>query len=322
VHPLPAGTPSGGGLLGKARAIFATGQGILAARKLLRRKRPTAVVGFGGYPSVPAVYAATMLGIPTIIHEQNAVLGRANKALAGRVNAIATGFAEVRGIAGDMAGKRRHVGNPVRPAVVAASATPFAPLAAGGTVRLLVFGGSQGARIMADIVPPALELLPQSARRRIALVQQAREEDLARVGAFYGRIGIVAELQPFFTDLPARMAHAHLVVSRSGASTVAELAVIGRPALLVPLPGAIDQDQAANAAMLASIGAASVILQPDFTPARLAEEITLRLNEPETLTLAASQAKSAGIADAADRLAAFVLETAELRNNQQTGAAT
>jgi UDP-N-acetylglucosamine--N-acetylmuramyl-(pentapeptide) pyrophosphoryl-undecaprenol N-acetylglucosamine transferase len=316
LHALLAATPSGGGLLAKAHAMLTTGRGILAARRLMRRHRPRVVVGFGGYPSVPAVFAATMLGVPTVIHEQNAVIGRANRALAPRVNAIATGFASVAGIAEAQAKKVTHVGNPVRPDVLAAAAVPFELPSGAGRFRLLVFGGSQGARVMADIVPPALEQLTADLRARLAIVQQARTEDIERVREIYNRAGIAAELAPFFTDLPARMAAAQLVICRSGASTVAELAVIGRPSILVPLPGAIDQDQAANAATLVNAAAATVIPQSEFTPARLAEEIAGRAQHPDSLSTAAACARRAAIPDAAERLANLVLARAGLAKAQ------
>ncbi len=307
VHALPAATPSGGGLLSKLKAGLVLARGVMAGRALAQRLKPAMTVGFGGYPSVPAVMGASLAGLPTIIHEQNAVMGRANRFLAGRATLIATGFAEVAGMASVRA-KLRHVGNPVRPAVIAASAAPLPP--SDQAIHLLVFGGSQGARVMADIVPPALALLAPADRARLVITQQARAEDEARVAAAYAEFGVTAELAPFFSDLPARMAASHLVIGRSGASTVAELGVIGRGAILVPLPGSLDQDQAANAQSLAGIGAAIRILQPEFTPERLAAELGALLAVPQRLTAMAEAAKSAGIPDAAERLADLVLATA------------
>lgn len=312
IHALPAATPSGGSAVAKAGALMTLARGTLAARSLLKGMKPSAVVGFGGYPSVPPVLAGTTLGIPTIIHEQNAVIGRANRFLSKRVSAIATGFAKVGGIEAALAAKSEHVGNPVRPAVLAAAAMPFMAPGEGGKLRLLVFGGSQGARVMSEIVPVAVPMIPEAMRARLAIVQQARPEDAERVRGIYAALKVEHVVEPFFSDLPARMAEAHLVVARSGASTVAELGVIGRPSILVPLPGSLDQDQAANAASLEAIGAASVIMQAEFTPQKLANEIILRLTEPAALTRAAAAAKSAGIPDAADRLAAFVVRTARL----------
>jgi UDP-N-acetylglucosamine--N-acetylmuramyl-(pentapeptide) pyrophosphoryl-undecaprenol N-acetylglucosamine transferase len=282
---------------------------LMRATLLLGRLKPDVVVGFGGYPTLPPVLAATLRRIPTVIHEQNAVMGRANKLLAPRVSAIALSFTGVLDQAPRLAAKAAHTGNPVRPAVIAAAAMPYPALAADGLVRLLVFGGSQGARIMSQIVPAAIERLDQALRIRLLVAQQARGEDLAELRESYGRLRISAEVAPFFPDLPARIAAAHLVVSRSGASTVAELAVIGRPAILVPLPHALDQDQQANAAVLAQAGGAILLRQDDFTPARLAAEIAALAAEPHRLTAMAAAAKSGGAIDAAGRLADLVLDT-------------
>jgi UDP-N-acetylglucosamine--N-acetylmuramyl-(pentapeptide) pyrophosphoryl-undecaprenol N-acetylglucosamine transferase len=234
-------------------------------------------------------------------------MGRANRLLARWATLIATGFPKVKGIPRNAPGRVIHTGNPIRPAVLEAARIAM-PGEAGGALNLLVFGGSQGARVMSDIVPPAIEALAPEHRARLKIVQQAREEDLPRVREHYARLGVAAEIQPFFKDLPRRMAEANLVVGRSGASTVAELAAIGRPSILVPLPGALDQDQAANAKSLADIGAATMIPQDSFTPERLAGELKERLDDPSRLTEAASAAKSAGITDAAERLAEAVLQ--------------
>ena len=307
IHAVPAATPSGKSPVAMAKAAAVLLRGGLAARQAIRQLRPAIVVGFGGYPTVPPVFAAALMGVPTMVHEQNAVIGRANRFLASRVKAIATGFAEVGGLTPDQATKCTQVGNPVRPAVIEA-ASPYAE--AEGRLNLLVFGGSQGARVMADIVPPAIQLLSSEQRSRLAIVQQARAEDDERIRKIYSSLGVKFELAPFFKDLPARMAASHLVVARSGASTVAELTVIGRPSLLVPLPGSLDQDQAANASVLARAGGAMMILQNDFSPRRLAAELSTLLAEPHRLTAMAQAAKSAGIPDAADRLARLVLQTA------------
>ncbi|MFN3671128.1 MAG: undecaprenyldiphospho-muramoylpentapeptide beta-N-acetylglucosaminyltransferase [Bosea sp. (in: a-proteobacteria)] len=308
VIPVPSATPSGRSLLGKARVGLQIAQGILTARKVVTELKPGVVVGFGGYPTVPPVLGAAFAGAKTVIHEQNAVIGRANRLLSGRVDAIATGFAAVGGLSDAAKAKCSHVGNPVRPAVVAA-ASPYG-WPGEGMFNLLVFGGSQGARIMADIVPPAIELMSEAERKRLFITQQARPEDQGRVGGIYEGLGVKAEIAAFFKDLPARMAQAHLVIGRSGASTVAELAVIGRPSILVPLPGALDQDQAANAGYLESCGAALRVMQPDFTPQRLASELSTLMAQPAHLTTMAENAKSAGIPDAADRLARLVVATA------------
>jgi UDP-N-acetylglucosamine--N-acetylmuramyl-(pentapeptide) pyrophosphoryl-undecaprenol N-acetylglucosamine transferase len=265
------------------------------------------VVGFGGYPTVPPVWAAALRRIPTVIHEQNAVMGRANRLLAARVSAIATSFPGVLDHDPKLSAKGTRTGNPVRPVVIAAAATPYAAPDATGPLRLVAFGGSQGARIMADVVPPAIERLDPALRARLSIVQQAREEDIARVKDVYTRAKVAAEVAAFFTDLPARIAASHLVMSRSGASTVAELAAVGRPAILVPLPHALDQDQAANAGVLERAGGAICLRQHDFTAERLAAEIATLASAPQKLVAMAAAARSQGAPDAAERLADLVL---------------
>ena len=215
---------------------------------------------------MPPLLAAWLLRIPTVLHEQNAVMGRANRFLSSRVSLVACGFPELKGVDAATRAKTRYTGNPVRPAVLAAAATPY-PDFAGRRLGVLVTGGSQGARVMADVVPAALALLSADERQWIRLTQQARGEDKARVAAACARMSFPVEIAEFFADLPARIAAAHLVVGRAGASTVSELAVIGRPSVLVPFPHALDQDQAANAAALAAAGGAIVVPQPEFTPA-------------------------------------------------------
>lgn len=308
IHSVQAGTPTGGSLISKARAAIALAAGAAQAFVLLRKIKPACVVGFGGYPTVPPMLAASLLHAPTILHEQNAVIGRANRFLAGRVDRVATGFATLKGASENVRGKSVHVGNPVRPMVIAASSAPY-PDFSDGRLRLLVTGGSQGARVMSDIVPAALELLGPELRDKIDLVQQARGEDEARVRASYARLAIKADVASFFADLPQMIANAHLVIARAGASTVSELALIGRPSILVPFPFALDQDQAANARQLADSGAAIVIPQDDFTPRRLADEIEAAFVDPQRLNARAAAAKSAGIPDAAARLADLVLAT-------------
>ena len=309
IHSLPAATTTGAGALNKARATAVLGLGLLAALALLPRLKPRAVVGFGGYPTVPPLLAAWLLGAPSVLHEQNAVVGRANRFLAPRVSRIATGFPEIKGLAAALAAKSRYTGNPVRPAVIAAAATPY-PGFDDGRLRLLVTGGSQGARVMADVVPAALALLGAEERARVRLTMQARGEDKGRVAAACAELQFPVELADFFADLPARIARSHLVVGRSGASTVSELAVIGRPSILVPFPHALDQDQAANAAILAEAGAATVLPQREFTPQRLADLLRGALADPAALSKAAAAAQSVGVVNAADRLADVVLEIA------------
>jgi UDP-N-acetylglucosamine--N-acetylmuramyl-(pentapeptide) pyrophosphoryl-undecaprenol N-acetylglucosamine transferase len=313
VHVIPSATIRGRDPLSLAKTAAGLGTGILKAWLLLPRLKPAVVIGFGGYPTVPPLLAATLRGIPTLIHEQNAVMGRANRFLAPRVRGIATGFAGVLRDNAALGGKATHTGNPVRPAVIAVAAIPYPALDPGGMLHLLVFGGSQGARVMADVVPPAIEQLEPGLRARLKVVQQARGEDLPRVRDIYARLAVSCDVAPFFDDLPARMAASHLVVSRSGASTVAELSAIGRPCILVPLPHALDQDQRANAGVLMDAGGAIRLDQADFTPKRLAAEIAALAAAPDRLAAMAAAAKAAGILDAADRLADLVLRVGGLQ---------
>jgi UDP-N-acetylglucosamine--N-acetylmuramyl-(pentapeptide) pyrophosphoryl-undecaprenol N-acetylglucosamine transferase len=307
VHVIPSATFRGRDPISIAKTGATLAWGLASAYAMLGRVKPSIVVGFGGYPTVPPVLAATLRKIPTLLHEQNGVMGRANRFLSSRVTAIATGFAGVTAHDAKLVAKTTQIGNPIRPAVVAAAATPFETPDAAGAFRLLVFGGSQGARVMADIVPPAIEKLEPRLQMRLKVVQQAREEDIARVREIYVKAGVEAEIAPFFSDLPARMAQAHLVVSRSGASTVAELAAIGRPAILVPLPHALDQDQNANAMVLEKAGGAIRLPQAEFTPDRLAAEIAALAADPGRIAGMAKAARGAGILDAADRLADLVI---------------
>lgn len=306
LHVLPADTVRGRSPVALARTAFALASGLVSGLSLMRRVKPAVVVGFGGYPTVPPLMAASFSGVPTIVHESNGVMGRANRMLAGRVSAIATGFQGLLRHDPALSAKEVWTGNPLRPAALAATRVPYDPPHPGGELRLLVFGGSQGARVMSDVVPQALERLEPALRARLRVTQQAREEDMARVRAACEAMGVQAEIAPFFNDLLMRMAQAQLVVSRSGAGTVAELAAIGRPSILVPLPGALDQDQAANAAALEQTGGALVLPQPQFTPERLAAEITRLAAAPETLSQMAQAARTAGILDAAERLADLV----------------
>ena len=284
--------------------------GTAVSLNLMRRLKPAAVVGFGGYPTLPPLLAARLFGVPGIIHDANAVLGRANRFLSRHVSAIATSLPGVLDRDPALAGKTTTVGTPMRPAILAAAAVKYVAPESAGPFRLLVVGGSQGARVMADIVPGAIERLEPALWNRLVLTQQVREEDMARVRAVYDRLKINAELAPFFTDLPARLASNHLIVSRSGAGTVAELAAIGRPSILVPLPGAIDQDQFANAGVLVQAGGGLRIAQADFTPDRLAAEISAFAAEPARLAAMAASARTVGRLDAAERMADLVIKVA------------
>jgi UDP-N-acetylglucosamine--N-acetylmuramyl-(pentapeptide) pyrophosphoryl-undecaprenol N-acetylglucosamine transferase len=291
-----------------AAAIFELGLGLVEARRLIRRIGPAAIVGFGGYPTVPPLIAARLAGIPAIVHDANAVLGRANRLMLRLGAQLATAFEQPVGA--ERARAATLVGNPVRPAVLEAAATAYEPPEKDGRFRLLVFGGSQGAQVFSDIVPAGVGRLDEQARRRLHIIQQCRPEDLDRAGAAYRELGVEAELAPFFADLPERIAGAHLVISRSGASTVAELAVIGRPAILVPYPHALDQDQAANAEKLAEAGGAWAMPQREATPERLAGRLAELMLAPDKLARAAAAAKGVGRPDAVERLADLVEEAA------------
>lgn len=310
IHTVRSATIGSKNPLALARAFMALWSGFREASALIARLRPQAVVGFGGYPTLPPVFAASRRGVPTIIHEQNAVMGRANKALAPRVTAIAGGFLPDSDI---HAGKIVTTGNPVRPGVIEAAGMPYEPAPADGPFRLLVFGGSQGAQFFSQAIPEAVRLLPEALRGRLRIVQQARAEDEAAVRGAYQDLGIEAEVAPFFDDLARRMAGAHLVISRSGASTVSEIAVIGRPAILVPFPYALDHDQAANAAALASQGGAEVHQQAELSPERLSGLIGEMMAAPERLTQMASAARATGRPQAAALLADLVEAIAGLQ---------
>ncbi len=311
LHAVPSATPRNGSPVAKAVAAGQLSRGVLAAWRAMGRIRPSVIVGFGGYPTVPPIVAASIRAVPIVLHEQNAVMGKANRFVANRATRIATGFPRLGKVPEALAAKAVFTGNPVRPAVVAASHRAMPDLQPGGTVSLLVTGGSQGARVMSDIVPAAIALLDGQARARLHVVQQARGEDESRVRDAYAALGMAADIAPFFADLPDRMAAAHLVVARAGASTVSELAVIGRGAILVPFPHALDQDQASNAAVLAASGAAIVRDQSVFTPEWLAEQLRRVLNDPADLLLRAGAARRDGRPDAAERLADLVLAVAE-----------
>ena len=306
LYQIPAATLQGRSPTAVAKTAVTLGRGTRRAYTLLGKVRPAVVVGFGGYPTFPPLIAAGFRSIPTIIHEQNAILGRANHMLAKRVTAIATSFENVRNLDIPWQAKVHFTGNPVRDVVISASAIPYQLPTAHGPVRLVVFGGSQGARFFSDALPPALSKLSAADRARLEVVQQARQEDIARVEQAYCEAGINAEVATFFKDLPERMAAAHLVVARAGASSVAELTVLGRPSLLVPLPHSLDNDQLYNAIRLAEAGGGWCIEQKDLDPERLALEITTAMSSPERLESAAIAAKTQGRPDAVSRLADLV----------------
>lgn len=301
VHVVRSATIGSKNPLKIAKALWTLFKGVREAGALIRKIRPDAVIGFGGYPTIPPLLAATNAGLPTMIHEQNAVMGRANKALASRVRAIAGGFLpEGKGTHGQ---KTVITGNPVRPEVLAAAAIPYTPSMEGEPFRLVVFGGSQGAQFFSDAVPSAIALLPDALRTRLELTQQARPEDEDHLRARLEELGIKGDVSPFFTDMAERIGAAHLVISRSGASTVSEIAVIGRSAILVPYPYALDHDQAANAAALMAKGGASVIKQSELSAQVLSDMIAERMKDPAGLSATAAAAQATGKPDAARLLA-------------------
>ena len=299
---VPSATPARGGLAEKLMVPLRIAGGVLKAVVSMLLDRPRVVVGFGGYPAIPALGAAWLLRIPRLIHEQNGVLGRVNEVFARRVHAVACGAwptqlpAGVQGL---------HVGNPVREAVRDRAGAPYIP-PGDYPMSVVVIGGSQGARILSDIVPPALALLPDDLRTHLRIAHQARPEDLERVEDAYAAAGIRAEVAPFFDDIPRRFSEAQLVIARSGASTVADLAVIGRPAILVPLAIALRDEQTANARAL--VGAEAAILMPErhFNPETVAEHVAAILSNPPAAERMAAGALSIGIPDAAERLADLV----------------
>jgi UDP-N-acetylglucosamine--N-acetylmuramyl-(pentapeptide) pyrophosphoryl-undecaprenol N-acetylglucosamine transferase len=306
IHNLRAGR-LGGGPLRAALGLAQLAAGAVEARRLLRRLAPAAVVGFGGYASVPAMLAAATLGVPTMIHEQNAVLGRANRLLAPRAARIATGFAETAGLRPADRVRAVHTGNPVRPAILTLGEVGYTAPSPHGKIELLVLGGSQGAHIMAEIVPAALAMLPEALRVRLGVSQQARPEDRAMVVAAYAESGISAAVASFFEDVPQRLERAHLAICRAGASTLAELGAIGRPALLIPYPHATDDHQTANARAFAGVGGGRVLAQAGLRPETLAAELKALLADPPTLSAMARRAAAFGRRDAARRLALLAL---------------
>ncbi|NBC36846.1 undecaprenyldiphospho-muramoylpentapeptide beta-N-acetylglucosaminyltransferase [Novosphingobium sp. FSY-8] len=305
-HVLPAGRLSGMNPLGWLRGIRAILEGRRMALRLFDSFQPSCVVGFGGYPALPALLAATSAGIPSVVHEQNAVLGRVNRFLAGRVNAIATAYQEVERLSQSHAAKVTCVGNPVRAEVLGLRDAPFPPFTADGLLRVLVTGGSQGARVLSEVVPDGLAMLPPALRTRLQVTQQCRAEDIDAVRQRYATHDIPAELGTYFEDMAERLADAHLFIGRAGASTIAELTAVGRPAILVPLPIATDDHQAANTREIVAAGGARAIRQEKFTAVELAKQIQALAMRPETLANAAHAAWNCGYPHAARDLADLV----------------
>jgi UDP-N-acetylglucosamine--N-acetylmuramyl-(pentapeptide) pyrophosphoryl-undecaprenol N-acetylglucosamine transferase len=305
VHILPAGR-LGGGPLGMLKALGSVMKGRRQARALYRQHRPDAVVGFGGYPAFPALLAASAAKVPTVLHEQNAVLGRVNRWLAGEAKAIATSYAEVERLKPSCKARTVLVGNPVRDEVMRLGELPFPPFDDTAPLKILVTGGSQGASILGSVVPAGLGLLPASLRLRLQIVQQCRADDIEAVRARYAALNIPAELLTYIEDMPDRIGDSHLVIARAGASTIAELTAAGRPAILVPLPIATDDHQTVNAREMVRAGGARMIAQSDFTPAALATQIKVIASDPQALANAAGRALSIGRPHATRDLANLV----------------
>ncbi|RVT89399.1 undecaprenyldiphospho-muramoylpentapeptide beta-N-acetylglucosaminyltransferase [Sphingomonas crocodyli] len=304
-HIIPAGR-LGGGLREMWKAWKDIRAGTAMSRQLYETFDPAAVVGFGGYPALPALRAAFKNRVPTLIHEQNAVLGRVNRLVAGKVTGIATAYPNVERLNPKFDAKTHLVGNPVRAIVREIRNAPFPDLGPDGIFRLLVTGGSQGASILSDVVPDALGLLPLTFRRRLQVTQQCRPEDIEAVRSKYKVLGIPADLATYFTDLPERLAWSHLVIARAGASTIADVTVAGRPAILIPLPSAADDHQTANARELAEVGGARAIKQSNFTPQELSKQMHKLALDPKALLNAAKRSYGVGRPNAAEDLADLV----------------
>lgn len=303
IHHIQSATLSSRKPMVVMKALRQLYQGYRQSKKLVSLLKPVAVAGFGGYPTVPPVLAASRMGVPTLIHEANAVLGRANKFLSGRVSTIAMGFGEANKWG------RAYVtvtGNPVRPGILNVADAEYPERWSNHRFNLFVFGGSQGASFFSRLIPEALARLPEEQRQVVHVVQQARPEDLDKVVSDFRFLRVTARVESFFKDMPEHFASSHLVISRAGASTVSELAVVGRPAILVPYPFALDHDQASNAALMAEAGGAVIHPERRLTPEALAEILSDYIANPEKLEEAAANAKKCGKPDATSRLADMI----------------
>ncbi len=320
-HQIRAGGIAGKGPIAKIKSVIKLVLGTWQARGLLKQMNPSAVVGFGGYASIPTMMAASLAKMPTVLHEQNAILGRANRLLADRARAIAVSFPESRGIPAKSQRKVTHTGMPVRSRVLAVRDTPYPSFTDSCPFNILVLGGSQGARILSEVIPEAMGQLTDALKKRIRITQQCRPEDIEQVRGTYKRLGIDAELESFFNDVPERLAAAHLVISRSGASTVAELLAVGRPALLVPYRYAIDDHQSLNAHAVDEVGAGWLIPETDFTAESLASRLESMFGMPMILEKAAEAARKAGRPDATECLADLVEKSLANENNNNERAA-
>ena len=322
IHRIPSATLTSRSPLAVAATFTRLGFGYAGALRMLLKLKPHAVIGFGGYPTLPPIIAASTLRIPTAIHEQNAVMGRANRLLARFVDRIGLSFMPTKLLAPEAQAKARLTGIPVRDAVLKFRDVPYTAPDASSRLLLLVFGGSQGARFFSEALPPALQRLPDDMRGRLTVVQQAREEDLAALREAYANAKIAAHIAPFFRDMPERIATAQLVIARAGASTVAELTAIGRPCLLVPLPHALDNDQLENATRLQEVGGGWCVRQPELSTEHLAGMLQDLLSSPERLADAAKKAHGMATVDAVKRLADLVDELVKSKNERSSSTGT
>jgi UDP-N-acetylglucosamine--N-acetylmuramyl-(pentapeptide) pyrophosphoryl-undecaprenol N-acetylglucosamine transferase len=305
IHILPAGR-LGGGPIGWLKAGGAVVKGRGEAKRLYREHRPDAVVGFGGYPAFPSLLGASAMHIPTVLHEQNAVMGRVNRLLASDAKAIGTAYDQVDRLKPAYEHKVVLIGNPVREEIARLGELPFPPFDEIAPLKILVTGGSQGATVLSNVVPAGLGMLAPTLRRRLQVVQQCRPEDIERVRAQYAELGIPAELMTYIEDMDVKLADCHLMIGRAGASTVAELTAAGRPAILIPFAAATDDHQTANAREMVKAGGARAIQETDFTPQVLARQIEALAMDPVALNNAAARALSVGRPHAARDLADLV----------------
>ncbi len=314
-----ASAVAGKGLLGKAMSVLRLAMGTLQAHGHLKRIKPACVIGFGGYASVPTMFAATMSSLPTALHEQNALLGRANKLLAPRVNKVATSFENAKEVEAVAPGKVVYTGMPVRGNVAEVRGAAYPELTDTSDIHILIIGGSQGARIFSEVIPQALALLPETIQNRIHISQQCRPEDLATAEKAYQKLKVKTTLKTFFDDIPQRLVSSHLVIARAGASSIAEITAVGRPALLVPYPYAADDHQTYNAHAIDEAGGGWLIPQDSFTPESLSQRLESLFSLPRTLQNAATGALSAGRPDAAEKLADMVFDLLPGNGNNQDG---
>ncbi|WP_341633147.1 undecaprenyldiphospho-muramoylpentapeptide beta-N-acetylglucosaminyltransferase [Sphingomonas agri] len=305
VHVLPAGR-LGGGPIGWLKAAGSVIRGRAEAKRLYRDHRPDAVVGFGGYPAFPSLLAASAMKIPTVLHEQNAVMGRVNRLLASEAEAVGVAYDEIDRLKPRNRAKTVVVGNPVREEIARLGEMPFPPFDEVAPLKILVTGGSQGAAILSQVVPEGLGMLDPSLRRRLQVVQQCRPDDIERVRSQYAALGIPAELMTYIEDMAAKLGDCHLMIGRAGASTIAELTAAGRPAILVPYAAATDDHQTANAREMVKAGGARAIKQENFTPDVLARQIEALAMDPVALNNAAARALSVGRPHAARDLADLI----------------